>query len=88
MSCNNSPNVRFEGSIGYRSPSAFRSSGCGCGAVQARAPVVRENFTAGAGCTLSAPPPAAGCCHPAPLHCSGESCGVGYFKASEAYGSS
>lgn len=37
-------------------------------------------------CTLTATAPPAGCCHPAPLHCS--CCnGSGYFNASEAYGS-
>lgn len=37
-------------------------------------------------CTLTATAPPAGCCNPAPLHCS-DSCGCGFFKASEAYGS-
>lgn len=61
----------------------------------------RENFTAQNGgntapmkpvtpnnppmCSLSSSAPPAGCCHPAPLHCS--DCGCGFFKASEAYGS-
>ena len=37
-------------------------------------------------CTLTATAPPAGCCNPAPLHCS--TCdGSGFFRASEAYGS-
>jgi len=85
MSCNNSRNVQT-----YRNaPVVYRESGCGCGGparqvVAAPAPR-RENFTSG-GCTLAAPAPIAACCNPAPLWCEGESCGAGYFRASDAYG--
>jgi hypothetical protein len=92
------PSARACGPTTYRNPNF--SSGCGCGtavpAPMQMAPLrQREGLDVGPVvapaaqppmCTLTATAPPAGCCNPAPLHCS--CCnGSGYFNASEAYGS-
>jgi hypothetical protein len=99
-SSGSAPSQVAGGPVTYRNP--YFNSGCGCGtavpSVQLAPPTPsREGFEAPAGaqvapaaqppmCTLTATAPPAGCCHPAPLHCS--CCnGSGYFNASEAYGS-
>lgn len=93
-----SPASRSSGPVTYKNP--YFTSGCGCGSglpQNTMAPPMMNGVPQREGlevapaaqppmCTLTATAPPAGCCHPAPLHCS--CCnGSGYFNASEAYGS-
>jgi hypothetical protein len=90
------PSSVARGPASYRNPNF--NSGCGCGTASPQfvnmPPRQREGLEAPVVspasqppmCTLTATAPPAGCCNPAPLHCS--CCnGSGYFNASEAYGS-
>lgn len=94
-----SPAQAAGGPVPYKIP--YFTSGCGCGPATAPSvnmpppTPMREGLEVNGQvaqaaqppmCTLTATAPPAGCCNPAPLHCS--CCnGSGYFNASEAYGS-
>jgi len=69
-------------------PQMYKNGSCMCAAPAPCPPVRQCGVSAPRPCTLSAPAPVKPCCHPAPLHCSGDSCtGSGYFKLTDAYGS-